>query len=82
MALRAFSGSLGARQPTSMSNWLEHTHSSSVKITKKHHARRVRERQEQLEEDVRRAWKVDVLLNRTISVQSEKDPRDQPKKNA
>jgi hypothetical protein len=39
----------------------------------------VLERQEQMEEDVRRAWKVDPLLNRTISVQSETTPRKQLK---
>jgi hypothetical protein len=39
----------------------------------------LRERQEQMEEDVKRAWKVDPLLNRTISVQSEKPPRKQLK---
>ena len=82
MALRAFSGSLGARQPTSMSSWLENTHSSSVKITEKHYAPLVRERQGQMEEDVKRAGKVDALLNRTDSVRSEKDPREQPKANA
>jgi len=48
---------------------------SSVKITERHYAPWVRERQEQLEDDVRRAWKVDPLLNRTISVQSENAPR-------
>ncbi len=35
--------------------------------------------QEQMEEDVKRAWKVDPLLNRTISVQSEIVPRKQLK---
>jgi len=44
---------------------------SSVKITESHYAPWVRERQGQMEADVRRAWKVDPLLNRTISVQSE-----------
>ena len=44
---------------------------SSVKITERHYAPWVRERQEQMEADVRRAWKVDPILNRTISVQSE-----------
>lgn len=48
---------------------------SSVKITERHYAPWVRERQEQMEEDVRRAWKADPLLNRTISVQSKKSPR-------
>ena len=48
---------------------------SSVKITERHYAPWARERQEQLEDDVRRAWKVDPLLNRTIPVQSEKPPR-------
>jgi len=52
---------------------------SSVKITERHYAPWVLERQEQMEEDVRRAWKVDPLLNRTISVQSEKSPRKQLK---
>jgi hypothetical protein len=65
-----------------MSNWLENTHSSSVKITEKHYAPRVRERQEQMEEGVKRAGKVDALLNRTVSVRSENDPREQPKINA
>jgi integrase/recombinase XerD len=32
---------------------------SSVKITERHYAPWVRERQEQMEADVRRAWKVD-----------------------
>ena len=53
---------------------------SSVKITGRHFAPWVRERQDQMEEDVRRAWKVDPLLNRTISVQSEKPPRNLLKK--
>jgi integrase len=53
---------------------------SSVKITERHYAPWVRERQEQMEEDVKRAWKVDPLLNRTISVQSEIAPRKQLKK--
>jgi integrase len=48
---------------------------SSVKITERHYAPWVRERQEQLEEDVRRAWKGDPLLNRTNPVQREKPPR-------
>ncbi len=52
---------------------------SSVKITERHYAPWVLERQEQIEEDVRRAWKVDPLLNRTISVQSETAPRKQLK---
>jgi len=52
---------------------------SSVKITERHYAPWVLERQEQMEEDVRRAWKVDPLLNRTISVQSETTPRKQLK---
>lgn len=43
----------------------------SVKITEKHYAPWVRERQEQMEVDVRRAWKADPILNRTISVQPE-----------
>jgi hypothetical protein len=43
----------------------------SVKITEKHYAPWVRERQEQMEADVRRAWKADPILNRTISVQPE-----------
>jgi hypothetical protein len=68
-------------KPTSMSNWLENTHSSSVKIIEKHHSPRVRERQEQMEEHVKRAGKVDPLLNRTISVQSGKCPRKQLKTN-
>ena len=42
---------------------------SSVKITERHYAPWVRERQEQMEADVRRAWKADPILNRTISVQ-------------
>ena len=52
---------------------------SSVKITERHYAPWVLERQAQMEEDVRRAWKVDPLLNRTISVQSEIAPRKQLK---
>jgi len=52
---------------------------SSVKITGRHFAPWVRERQDQMEEDVRRAWKVDPLLNRPISVQSEKAHRKQLK---
>lgn len=44
---------------------------SSVKITEKHYAPWVLERQEQMEADVRRAWKVDPILNRTISAQPE-----------
>ena len=46
---------------------------SSVRITERHYAPWVRERQEQMEADVRRAWKIDPILNRTISVQSEND---------
>lgn len=42
---------------------------SSVKITERHYAPWVRERQEQMEADVRRAWERDPILNRTISVQ-------------
>ena len=42
---------------------------SSLKITERHYAPWVRERQEQMEADVRRAWKADPILNRTISVQ-------------
>lgn len=44
---------------------------SSIKITERHYAPWVRERQEQMEADVRRAWRADPILNRTISVQSE-----------
>ena len=54
---------------------------SSVKITERHYAPWVLERQEQMEGDVRRAWKVDPLLNRAISVQSEIVPRKQLKTN-
>ncbi len=50
-----------------------------LKITERHYAPWVRERQEQMDEDVRRAWKVDPSLNRTISVQSEIAPRNQLK---
>jgi len=50
---------------------------SSVKITERHYAPWALERQEQMEEDVRRAWRVDPLLNRTISVQSGKCPCNQ-----
>jgi integrase len=42
---------------------------SSVRITERHYAPWVRERQEQMEADVRRAWEHDPILNRTISVQ-------------
>jgi len=52
---------------------------SSPKITERHYAPWVGERQELMEEDVRRAWKVDPLPNRTISVQSEIAPRKQLK---
>ena len=45
---------------------------SSVKITERHYAPWVRERQEQMEADVRRAWERDPILNRTISV----EPKD------
>jgi integrase/recombinase XerD len=45
---------------------------SSVRVTERHYAPWVRQRQEQMEADVKRAWKVDPILNRTISVQSEK----------
>ena len=42
---------------------------SSVSITERHYASWVRERQEQMEADVKRAWARDPILNRTISVQ-------------
>jgi len=48
----------------------------TVKITERHYAPWVRERQEQMEADVRRAWKVDAILNRTISVQSKNITRN------
>jgi hypothetical protein len=44
---------------------------AGTRITEKHDAPGVRERQEQMEADVRRAWKVDPIWNRTISVQSQ-----------
>jgi len=59
---------LRAADPERVSVLLGH---SSVKITEKHYAPWVRERQEQMEADVRRAWKVDPILNRTISAQPE-----------
>ncbi|MGD0009837.1 MAG: sigma-70 family RNA polymerase sigma factor [Terriglobia bacterium] len=59
---------LRAADPERVSVLLGH---SSVKITEKHYAPWVRERQEQMEADVRRAWKVDPILNRTIFAQPE-----------
>jgi len=52
---------------------------SSVKITERHYAPWARQRQEEMEDDVRGAWKIDPLLNRTIPVQSENAPRKQLK---
>ena len=51
---------------------------STVRITERHYAPWVREWQE-MEDDVRRAWKIHPLLNRTISVQFENAPYKQTK---